>query len=121
MNTTDTSEEYVSSIADLHLTKDGKQGEILKVMERGGWPILIAHWQSLFANGLGTGLRVLAEVDPGILDTLIVNFALNASMEGWQRQIEARDLLHQCGFFIHGVSSSFALPGRSYICRTPSS
>ena len=62
MNTTDTSEEYVSSIADLHLTKDGKQGEILKVMERGGWPILIAHWQSLFANGLGTGLRVLAEV-----------------------------------------------------------
>ncbi|MBQ9022191.1 MAG: radical SAM protein [Eggerthellaceae bacterium] len=36
-------------------------------------------------------MRVLTEIDPSILDALIVNFALNASMEGWQRQIEARE------------------------------
>ena len=36
-------------------------------------------------------MRVLAEVDPDILDALVVNFALNANMDGWQRQIEARE------------------------------
>lgn len=62
MDTTDTSENYVSSIADELITADGKSGEIIDVMNRGGWPILITHWQSLFSNGLGTGLRVLDEV-----------------------------------------------------------
>ena len=61
MDTTDTSEEYVSRVADELLTEDGTAGEILDVLETGGWPILIAHWQSLFSNGLGTGLRVLEE------------------------------------------------------------
>jgi len=36
-------------------------------------------------------MRMLTEVDPSVLETFIVNFALNASMEGWQRQIEARE------------------------------
>ena len=36
-------------------------------------------------------MRMLVEVDPGILDTLIVNFALNANMEGWRRQVAARE------------------------------
>ncbi len=61
MDTTDTSEEYVSRVADELLTEDGTAGEIVDVLETGGWPILIAHWQSLFSNGLGTGLRVLEE------------------------------------------------------------
>ncbi len=62
MDTTDTSDEYVSKIADLMITADGSKGEVIDVMESGGWPVLIAHWQSLFSNGLGTGLRVLGEV-----------------------------------------------------------
>ena len=31
------------------------------MLETGGWPILISHWQSLMSNGLGTGLRILDE------------------------------------------------------------
>ena len=61
MDTTDVSEEYVSSVADELITADGAGGEVMEVIATGGWPILIAHWQSLFSNGLGTGLRVLAE------------------------------------------------------------
>ena len=62
MDTTDVSDEYVSSVADELITADGTAGEIIDVMNNGGWPILITHWQSLFSNGLGTGLRVLDEV-----------------------------------------------------------
>jgi len=57
-----TSEEYVMGIADSLITADGKEGEWVRVLETGGWPILITHWQSLMSNGLGTGLRVLDEV-----------------------------------------------------------
>lgn len=61
MNTTDTSEEYVRSLADELITEDGEAGEVVEIIRRNSWPILIAHWQSLFSNGLGTGLRALAE------------------------------------------------------------
>ena len=62
MDTTDTSTAYISSVADEVITLDGRGGEMIRVMETGGWPILIAHWQSLFSNGLGTGLKALEEV-----------------------------------------------------------
>jgi hypothetical protein len=62
MNTTDTSPEYIARIADELITADGTAGEIIDTMRRGCWPILITHWQSLFSNGLGTGLKVFAEV-----------------------------------------------------------
>lgn len=62
MDTTEASPEYISRIADNLITADGTAGEIIDVMDGGGWPILIAHWQSLFSNGLGTGLKALAEV-----------------------------------------------------------
>lgn len=62
MDTTDVSDEYVSRVADELITEDGTAGEIVEVMARNCWPILITHWQSLFANGAGTGLRCLAEV-----------------------------------------------------------
>ena len=58
----DTSDEYVSRVADILLTADGKSGDIITVLETGGYPILIAHWQSLMSNGLGTGIRVLEAV-----------------------------------------------------------
>ena len=54
--------KYISSIADLLITEDGASGEIIDVLNRNSWPILITHWQSLFSNGLGTGLKALNEV-----------------------------------------------------------
>jgi len=62
MDTTECSEEYVSQIADLLITEDGREGQIIQVLETGGYPILVTHWHSLISNGLGTGLRVLDEV-----------------------------------------------------------
>jgi hypothetical protein len=58
----DTSEEYVNRIADMLITADGKDGEWVRTLENGSWPILITHWQSLMSNGLGTGLRALDEI-----------------------------------------------------------
>ena len=40
------------------------------MLNTGGWPILIAHWQSLVSNGLGTGMRVLDEVGRRITKNL---------------------------------------------------
>ncbi|MBQ9773416.1 MAG: hypothetical protein IJW30_02005 [Clostridia bacterium] len=62
IDSADTSEEYVRAVADCLITEDGTGGEILDVLNTGGYPILITHWQSLMSNGLGTGLRVLEEV-----------------------------------------------------------
>ncbi len=62
IDTPRTDDEYVSEIADKLITADGKEGEIIRVLATGGYPILITHWQSLMSNGLGTGLRVMDEV-----------------------------------------------------------
>jgi len=62
MDTTDTSKEYISSVADGLITADGKEGELIDVINGGGFPVIITHWQSLFSNGLGTGLAALEEV-----------------------------------------------------------
>jgi len=62
IDTTETSNEYVSRVADELITEDGTAGEIIRVLETGGYPIILTHWQSLFSNGLGTGLRALNEV-----------------------------------------------------------
>ena len=70
INSTDTSEEYISNIADELISRDGKSGEIIRVLETGGYPILVTHWQSLMSNGLGTGIRVLDEVGKRIAELL---------------------------------------------------
>lgn len=57
-----TDDAYISRLADELITADGKKGEIIEVLETGGYPILITHWQSLMSNGLGTGLKVMDEV-----------------------------------------------------------
>ena len=62
MDTTESSDAYVSRIADLLITEDGSAGQIVDVVNTNGYPILITHWHSLISNGLGTGLRVLEEV-----------------------------------------------------------
>ena len=65
-----TDRAYVEEIADRSITRDGKGGSIIDVMKAGAWPLLLTHWQSLFSNGLETGLRVLDEVGKRIRDTL---------------------------------------------------
>lgn len=62
MDSADTSDEYISMIADWTITKDGKGGQIIDVLESGGYPILSTHWQGLYSNGLYTGLRALDEI-----------------------------------------------------------
>ncbi len=62
INSPDTSDEYVSTVADELITADGKRGQIIDTLESGGYPTIITHWQSLCSNRLYTGLRVLDEV-----------------------------------------------------------
>ena len=59
IRSTDTSEEYVQSLADRYITADGKDGLLVRNLENGCFPIFNTHWQALNSNGLGTGLRVL--------------------------------------------------------------
>lgn len=70
INTTRTDDEFISSVADNLITKDGREGEIIRVLETGGYPTLITHWQSLASNGLFTGLRVLDEIGRRIKEHL---------------------------------------------------
>ncbi len=57
-------------LADELITVDGRDGEIIHVLETGVYPIFITHWQSLFSNGLRTGLRALDEVGRRVQATL---------------------------------------------------
>lgn len=57
-----TDEEYILGIADKYITADGKDGSIINVLNAGGWPVFVTHWQSLYSNGLETGLKALDEV-----------------------------------------------------------
>lgn len=57
-----TDRAFISAVADEALTSDGNGGAIRRVLDAGGWPILLSHWQSFFSNGLETGLQVLDEV-----------------------------------------------------------
>lgn len=50
---------YIAAVTDKLLTADGQAGAIRAVLNAGGWPILMTHWQSFFSNGLETGLAVL--------------------------------------------------------------
>ncbi len=62
--------EFVDAVADLIITRDGRGGKVRTVLDAGGWPILLTHWQSLFSNGLETGLAVLDEVGVRVNETL---------------------------------------------------
>lgn len=52
----------IARLSDQFLTRDGRAGLIRRVVDAGGWPVLVCHWQTLFSNGHETGLAVLDEV-----------------------------------------------------------
>jgi hypothetical protein len=62
IDTARTDSEFVGEIADRLLTVEGRAGRIVEILDAGGWPVLVTHWQSLFSNGLETGLAALDEV-----------------------------------------------------------
>lgn len=66
----DASEELVSRAADDLITADGKDGQLVRTLETGGYPVFLCHWQSLISNGLGTGLRILEEVGKRVQEHL---------------------------------------------------
>ena len=59
INSPRTDQAYIAPSTDQLLTSDGQGGAIRTVLNAGGWPILMNHWQSFFSNGLETGLAVL--------------------------------------------------------------
>ena len=62
METAQTDDAYVHSVADKFLTEDATAGRLPELL-RAGEPIIFhSHWQSLFSNGRETGLRILDEV-----------------------------------------------------------
>lgn len=46
-------------IADYYLSDDGGSGAILGVLDAGGWPTIVTHWQCLYGNGSKVGLQAL--------------------------------------------------------------
>lgn len=52
-------EAFAVGIADRYLTDDGSSGAILPILEAGGWPMIVTHWQCLYGNGTKAGLRAL--------------------------------------------------------------
>lgn len=65
-----TDRAYVESVTDRLLSTNGKTGAIRDVIDAGGWPVLMTHWQSYFSNGLETGLAVLDELGRRVHDAL---------------------------------------------------
>ena len=62
METQQTDDAYVRSVADQHLSEDGTTGRFAELLAAGEPIIFHSHWQSLFSNGRETGLRILDEV-----------------------------------------------------------
>ena len=62
MHTTDTSEEYISSVINPILSEDGTSGKLIEILDGGGIPVILTHWQSLFSNGSRTGLTALTHL-----------------------------------------------------------
>jgi len=76
-----TDEEYINSITDVYITANGSDGGIIKILQAGGWPILCTHWQSLFSNGLETGLKVLDRIGERVNKHLSSEVEWKSTME----------------------------------------
>jgi hypothetical protein len=70
INSPRTDTAFIQGIADRILTADGRAGRVREILDAGGWPVLLTHWQSLFSNGTEVGLAALDEVGRRIARTL---------------------------------------------------
>jgi len=61
---------FVGEVVDEMLTMDGRGGRIRAILDAGGWPVLLTHWQSLFSNGVASGLAVLEELGRRVQERL---------------------------------------------------
>jgi hypothetical protein len=61
---------WIEELTDELLTADGRSGQVRRVLDAGGWPVCLTHWQSLFSNGLETGLAVLELFGRRVRETL---------------------------------------------------
>ena len=87
-----TDPEWILGMADELLTEDGKSGCVRRILDAGGWVVCVMHWQSLFSNGLETGLAVLDEFGRRVQEALADEVEwLNAS-EMAQRTARAAGL-----------------------------
>lgn len=80
----------VGAVADRLLTADGRAGKIREVLDAGGWPVILTHWQSLFSNGLETGLAVLDELGRRVGAALGDEVAWASCMELAERTVRER-------------------------------
>lgn len=55
----DASDAFVHHMADQLLTEDGTGGDIAEILADNGWPVLLAHWQSMFSGGRMVGFKAL--------------------------------------------------------------
>jgi len=55
----DVSDAFVLKMADQLLTDDGSAGDIVEILADNGWPVLLAHWQSMFSGGRMVGFKAL--------------------------------------------------------------
>ncbi len=81
-------ESQVKRMADQFLSEQGGRGRIRDALDAGGWPVLLAHWQTLYSNGLETGLRVLDEVGRRVKRTLGNSVEWMSCMEMARRTLE---------------------------------
>jgi hypothetical protein len=87
INSPRTDRAYLESVADKMLTADGRGGAIREVLDAGGWPVLMTHWQSFFSNGLETGLAVLDILGQRVADALSGEVEWTTCMEMANRTV----------------------------------
>jgi len=97
INCARTDQAYVESVADQLLTADGRGGAIRAVLDAGGWPILMTHWQSFFSNGLETGLAVLDILGQRIANTLVDDVEWISCLELAERTLAEWRQIQQLG------------------------
>ena len=64
-------DEFINELADNLITKDGKSGDLIKVIETGGYPVILTHWQAMYSNGAYTGLKIIDEVAKRVNEHLL--------------------------------------------------
>jgi hypothetical protein len=93
IHSAETGPTYLCRVADEFLTQDGRSGQIATVVAAGGWPILVTHWQSVFSNGLETGLAALDEVGRRVSEQLSDRVVWCSATEVMERTIRSCERL----------------------------